>query len=74
MKKAMNEIEQIIERVRKEAYLNGISEGHQAAQRIAVWYGVNHELKEPHSRETLKEWADKELSVLREKLKKKDER
>lgn len=63
-------IQAILKEEAAEAFGNGISLGLEAANRIMVWFTVNHQLVKPHSAETLKQWAENELNQLREKLKK----
>lgn len=66
----IDEIQKMLDDTRHEGYLNGIADGLRVAERIYVYYAANHKLKEPETLEILKEWAEKDLNVLREKLEK----
>lgn len=63
----LEEIKKLIQKERADAYREGINEGYQVAQRIAIWYQVNHKLKEPETPETLLKWTNNALEELEKK-------
>lgn len=64
----LESINSFLESEYKEGYDNGIVTGYAVAQSIMAWCLSNHQLKEPHSHETLEKWSKDALAGLKAKL------
>ena len=63
-----SDISDKIDQIADVYYVRGLREGMEVAMRIANWYGTNHKLKRPISDEELREWTNKAISSLRERI------
>lgn len=61
-------VENTLQEEYREGRLDGLSSGHEVAQRIFFWWFTNNQLPKPHSHETLEQWSRNALAELKKKL------
>lgn len=60
----IQKVKTIMLNTESEGKIEGLHTGLQFANRIALWWMHNEDLKEPHSRETLEQWTEDALKEL----------